>query len=204
MAEKYDSFDLEPQSVIESKMTEIIRAASQSGALGYKIPVVDSYGGQVDDDPEVLVKNSSPAVWVTYVGDSDPGRKLNRPDCALTYLIIVYVRNVRNEKASRFGGSKQAGAYRILNDIKRMFIDQDFGLPIKPFEFVSTRPIYSGRLKGHFTSIYGITFKTRSFLSVLQKKAADLDDFLRLFSTWTIGTEKSEFNFNVRSKNNHE
>lgn len=36
MAEKYDSFDLEPQSVIESKMTEIIRAASQSGALGYK------------------------------------------------------------------------------------------------------------------------------------------------------------------------
>ena len=138
------------------------------------------------------------------MGDSDPGRKLNRPDCALTYLIIVYVRNVRNEKASRFGGSKQAGAYRILNDIKRMFIDQDFGLPIKPFEFVSTRPIYSGRLKGHFTSIYGITFKTRSFLSVLQKKAADLDDFLRLFSTWTIGTEKSEFNFNVRSKNNHE
>lgn len=58
MAEKYDSFDLEPQSVIESKMTEIIRAASQSGALGYKIPVVDSYGGQVDDDPEVLVKTA--------------------------------------------------------------------------------------------------------------------------------------------------
>lgn len=58
MAEKYDSFDLEPQSVIENTMTEIIRTASKSGALGYNIPVVDSYGGQVDDDPEVLVKTA--------------------------------------------------------------------------------------------------------------------------------------------------
>lgn len=81
MAEKYDSFDLEPQSVIENTMTEIIRTASKSGALGYNIPVVDSYGGR-RRRPGSAGQNSSPAVWVTYVGDSTPRRQAERPDCA--------------------------------------------------------------------------------------------------------------------------
>lgn len=193
---------INPISIIEQAIINQLQQASSNDLLGYKIEKIASYGGEIDDDVSILIKNSSPAVWVTFVGENDPQTKLGRPDCALVFSIIVYVRNLQHEHSSRLGNKQKVGAYQIITDIKKLLIKQDFGLAIQPLDFVSTKPIYNGKLRDNYTSIFGLTFKTRYMLEAAQKPFESLDDFLRLNSIWTINTEQSEFNINLRKQQN--
>lgn len=185
-----------PIATIEQAIINQIQQASKSKVLGYQIAKVASYGGEIDDDINMLIKNSSPAVWVTFVGENDPKTKLGRPDCRLIFSVFVYVRHLQNEHSSRIG------AYQIITDLKKLLINQDFGLPIGLLEFVSTKPIYNGKLKNCYTSIFALTFQTRYMLDAAQKPFESLDDFLRLNSVWTIKDQQSEFNINLRKQQN--
>lgn len=193
---------IDPIKDIENAIIKRIKTASDTGILEYKLPSVGSYGGEMDADIPAIVRNRTPSIWVTFLGEDNPGTKLMLPDCDISFAVIVYVRNVKSEATSRTGDDKEVGAYKIVYDIKKLLINQDLGLPIKNFELMRVYPIYNGQLQNHYSSIYGIVIKTRYRFDAAQKAYNDLNEFLRIKSVWTINGNESELDVNLRSKEN--
>ncbi len=186
---------------IEQAIIKHIKAASESGALNYKLPMVDSYSGEGDDNIPHLLKTRTPAVWVAYGGETAATDKFGKRSSEAVFNVIVYVRNNKSEKASRTGSQTSPGAYQILCDLQRLLFKQTFGLPISPFEFVETKTITNAVLEKYYTTIYGLRFKTVYTLSAWQQDAYDdLDEFLQVGSDWNNHGNHSTLNFNVRSK----
>jgi phage gp37-like protein len=130
---------------IENAMLGRLRAASQSGALGYTIPLLGSYQGDLDTE-EALARLAPqlPAVLAIYAGDrSEPMGLSWRYHCA--WSLFVVVGNLRNEPARRLGGAPgEVGSYRLLADVRTLLAGQTFGLPVAPLAIEGTRSIYQG------------------------------------------------------------
>lgn len=189
----------DPITLIEQAIVDRIKEASKSGVLEYQLPNVATYKGEMDEDVPHLIANQSPAVWVTFVGEDNPGKTMGKPDCDLTFAVIIYVRNEKSERASRCGTSNSIGGYRLVNDIKKLLVEQDLNLPIKQIEFLNTRPLLNGKLAGYYSSIFVLTFKTRYMLDTALKPYK-ITEFQRIHSEWTVATNKSNININLRSK----
>ncbi len=187
-----------PILTIEKAIIDRLQKAVNSGVLGYKIPVIASYSGEGDDDIPHLLKTRSPAVWVAYSGEEAAAG--SRKDVNAYFSLIVYVRNNKSENAAREGSLNHAGAYQLINDIKRLLIEQDLGLPIEPFSFIEAKPIINARLEKYYTTMFGLRFKTLYTQPVSGKPYSKLDDFLRVKGTWTIGQTENEISFNVNKE----
>lgn len=187
-----------PILTIEKAIIDRLQKAVNSGVLGYKIPVIASYSGEGDDDIPHLLKTRSPAVWVTYSGEeaADGSSK----DVNAYFSLIVYVRNNKSENAAREGSLNHAGAYQLINDIKKLLIKQDLGLPIEPFTFIEAKPIINARLEKYYTTMFGLRFKTLYTQPASGKPYSELNDFLRVKGNWTIGQTENEISFNVNPK----
>ncbi len=186
---------------IEQAIIKQIKSATDSGALGYKIPVIDSYCGEGDDNIPHLLKTCSPAVWVTFGGETGASDKYGKRSTEVFFNVIVYVRNNTSEKASREGSKNFTGAYQLLCDIQRLLIKQTLNLPIAPLEFVETKVITNAVLEKFYTTIYGLRFKTVYSLNAWQQAEYDkLDEFLEVGSDWNNQDNHSTLNFNVRSE----
>lgn len=187
-----------PILTIEKAIIDRLQKAVNGGVLGYKIPVIASYSGEGDDDIPHLLKTRSPAVWVAYSGEEAAAG--SRKDVNAYFSLIVYVRNNKSENAAREGSLNHAGAYQLINDIKRLLIEQDLGLPIEPFSFIEAKPIINARLEKYYTTMFGLRFKTLYTQPVSGKPYSKLDDFLRVKGTWTIGQTQHEVLFNVNKE----
>lgn len=187
-----------PILTIEKAIIERLQKAVNSGVLGYKIPVIASYSGEGDDDIPHLLKTRSPAVWVAYSGEdaADGSSK----DVNAYFSLIVYVRNNKSENAAREGSLNHAGAYQLINDIKKLLIKQDLGLPIEPFSFIEAKPIINARLEKYYTTMFGLRFKTLYTQPASGKPYSKLDDFLRVKGAWTIEQASHEVSFNVNKE----
>ena len=183
-----------PILTIEKAIIDRLQKAVNSGVLGYKIPVIASYSGEGDDDIPHLLKTRSPAVWVAYSGEDATD---NSKDVNAYFSLIVYVRNNKSENAAREGSLNHAGAYQLINDIKKLLIKQDLGLPIEPFTFIEAKPIINARLEKYYTTMFGLRFKTLYTQPASGKPYSKLDDFLRVKGKWTIGQAQHEVSFNV-------
>ncbi len=184
-----------PILIIEKAIIDRLQKAVNSGVLGYKIPVIASYSGEGDDDIPHLLKTRSPAVWVAYSGE-EAKHEISKSVYAY-FSLIVYVRNNKSENAAREGSLNHAGAYQLINDIKKLLIKQDLGLPIEPFTFIEAKPIINARLEKYYTTMFGLRFKTLYTQSASNKPYAALDDFLRVKGDWTVGQAQHEVSFNV-------
>ena len=88
---------------IEDAVIARIKAASDSGALGYRLADVASYGDEFDDETFFTAVRKFPAVWVT-VGGSKPQRKSARVwTMAPVIAVMVGSRSVRGERFTRRG-----------------------------------------------------------------------------------------------------
>ena len=190
-----------PIDEITNAILTRIKDAVKRKILGYSLPLVAPYGGEIDDDAlRHVLKTRTPAVWVTFHGENDPGRIGGRRDNAAYFDIVICVRNAAGEKSSYLGSKTAVGANQIITDIKGLLSDQNLGLKIEPLEFQETQPVYKGHNAGYYTTIYYMRFKTRYQQPTAQKTYEDLDEFLRLNSTWTVKKQTSQFNINVRSQ----
>lgn len=184
-----------PILIIEKAIIEHIRNVVSQGVFGYNIPVIASYAGEGDEDIPHLLKTRSPAVWVAYSGED--GQTDNSKDVNAYFSLIIYVRNNRSENAGREGSLNHAGAYQLINDLKKLLIKQDLGLPIEPFSFIEAKPIINARLEKYYTTMFGLRFKTLYTQPAAGKPYQKLDDFLRIKSDWTIGQAESELSFEI-------
>lgn len=190
-----------PILTIEKAIIQRIQNAVNQGVLGYNIPIIASYAGEGDDDIPHLLKTRSPAVWVAYSGED--GQTDNSKDVNAYFSLIIYVRNNRSENAGREGSLNHAGAYQLINDLKKLLIKQDLGLPIEPFTFIEAKPIINSRLEKYYTTMFGLRFKTLYTQPSVGKPYQDLDDFMRVKSDWTIGQTQHEVLFDVNQGENN-
>ena len=148
-------------------IARINAAAAATPGLGYKLPTVESYGGELDDDLAAVVRKF-PAVWVTFAG-SGKSRPVatarNKWITPATFVVMVGARNVRGERATRKGLTvggviKEVGVYQMLSDISLLLVNNDLGLPIEYFKPGATRTLFNTKLNGQAMAVFAREWHT--------------------------------------------
>ncbi|MDH2918493.1 MAG: DUF1834 family protein [Sideroxydans sp.] len=146
-------------AAIETAIIARIKAAS----LPYALTSVASYGGELDDDLESVVR-AFPAVWVTFTGGAKPertGSRTWRVPC--TFTVLCGVRSPRDEQATRHGLTvagvlKEVGVYQMLSDVRGLLLNSDLGLAIAPFAPGAVRTLYNTKLRSEAIAVFGQEF----------------------------------------------
>lgn len=142
-------------------IARIVAAAAATPGLGYKLPTVESYGGELDDDLGKVVR-LFPAVWVTFAGCRAPtkmataGGKWKTP---ATFVTMCGSRNVRGERATRKGLTvggviKEVGVYQMLKDVSLLLAGNDLGLDITPLKPGAIRTLFNTKLNGQGMAVF--------------------------------------------------
>lgn len=147
-------------AAIEDAVIALIKAASDSNALGYRLAQVASYGGEFDDETFFTAVRKFPAVWVT-VGGSKP-RPLSAHKVQLAPVIVVMVgaRNVRGERHTRHGSVTEPGSYQLLEDVRALLLGRDLGLAIGRLRMGADRTLFNTRLGKEGRSVLAAEFHT--------------------------------------------
>lgn len=119
---------------LEDAMIAALTAKLETG--GYK-PLVATYAGELDEEWAEAV-GKLPAVWLFCEGGGDPkpyGTSKEKWLIPLSWSVIVATRNLRGERDARHGvkiGTRlEVGSYQLLSDVRRVLMNQDFGLPVQ-------------------------------------------------------------------------
>jgi phage gp37-like protein len=148
-------------AVIETAIIDLIKATP----LPYKLATVASYGGELDDELENVVR-SFPAVWVTFSGGAKPERTGNRTwRVPCTFSVLCGVRSPRDEQATRHGLKvagqlREVGVYQMLLDVRNLLINSDLGLSITPFAPGAVRTLYNTKLRTEALAVFGQEWHT--------------------------------------------
>lgn len=170
---------------IENAILSRIQAAND-GRLGYKIATLETYGGEFDDEITQVVRQL-PGVWVVYAGGGKPvpyGTSKTKWKMPATFAVMVGARSVRSEPFSRrgleVGGQvKEVGAYRMLEDCRRILLNQDFGMEIARFEPGAVKTLYNLKMNGLALSVFAQEWHT-AFIVEPESTAATDPDWLRV------------------------
>lgn len=116
-------------AAIENAVIGALRAMSDSGALGYRYRLLDTYPDDFDQyftDKKGLIR--APAAWCVFLalddcqdlGDGQGPQGVGR------FALVVAGQNLRNEEASRHGGpdgAAEPGSYQLAVDAARILSD---------------------------------------------------------------------------------
>jgi phage gp37-like protein len=148
-------------AIEDAMIARIAAAAAATPGLGYKLPIVESYGGELDDDLATVVRKF-PAVWVTFAGcraSTKANTAGNKWRTSATFVTMCGSRNVRGERATRKGLTvggviKEVGVYQILKDMGLLLAGSDLGLAITPLKPGAIRTLYNTRLNGKGLAVF--------------------------------------------------
>jgi len=154
---------VEVENAILARLTE-----ANDGRLGYKLASIDSYGGEFDEEIDQVIRRL-PAAWVVFGGAGKPapwGVAKRAWRVPATFVVMVGARSVRAEPFTRRGLERdgqvlEVGAYRMLEDVRRLMLGQDFGLPIRRLEPGAVRTLYNTRLNGLSLSVFAQEWHTQ-------------------------------------------
>jgi len=140
---------------------EAIKARIAQAGLPYK-PTVATYGGEFDEGLEAVVRNF-PAIWVCFGGEG-PGKPMPTSKRVwrfpATFVVIVGARNPRSEAATRKGDARQVGTYAMLEDVRRLLLNQDLGLAMAELAPGRVRTLVNARLKSNSVSAFSMEWHT--------------------------------------------
>lgn len=170
---------------IEAAIIARLEAASESGTLGYRLCEVTSYGGQLDEEINVVVKRF-PAIWVTYSGDRQDPERVGTDDWKIypAFSVIVAAQNYRNEGATRRGDGTVPGSYQMLQDARRLLSGHSLGLEIEPLAPGQAQSLFGGQVQRQRMSVFALPFHT-SYEQLLEN-TDDLADFATFHADWDV------------------
>lgn len=119
-------------------------------AWPYKVPTIESYGGQiaVDDagNPTVMASFVLPALFVAF-GDLKLDKALGERtgNYSLDYVVYCACYNTRNERAQRHGDAHEVGSYQLSEDVAQILANQKLGQPIKPLRVKRIESLFAAR-----------------------------------------------------------
>jgi phage gp37-like protein len=145
--------------------------ARLKNGLGKSVKTVESYGGQFDDEGLKHVAKVMPALYVSFVGHKNPKAKNVAGDILgmpATFTVFVVTRNVASEAAGRRGTVREVGAYQLIEAVRRLLVNQDFGLTIEKVKVGPVQLLGNVKIGGQGLTVYGCGFETR-WVEHLQK-----------------------------------
>lgn len=173
---------------IEQAIIDAVKAASDSGALGYKLFKVASYGGEYSDPSVRQVIKDFPAVSVMFDGARESKQTNGSVKMDVRYGVFVAAKNLRSEKEARHGDGANPGSYKMVEDMIALLTNQNFGLEIAELSFEEVSLILVDKADQGLVSVYGISFKTSYTIKTLPSDAdiASLDVFNKFHANWDI------------------
>lgn len=160
------------------------------GRLGYKLAAIDTYGGEFDDELAQVIRRL-PGVWVVYAGGGKPvpyGSSREKWKMPVTFAVMVGARSVRSEPFSRRGLEvnglvKEVGAYRLLEDTRKLLLSQDFGLEIERLAPGAVKTLYNLKMNNMALSVFAQEWHTAFIVgpeTVAEAAGTQPPDFLRV------------------------
>ncbi len=171
---------------IENAMIARIRAAQDSGVLGYELRRVTTYAGDLSEGLKSVVR-TLPAVWVVFSG-AQTQRVFQRSvfEVTATFSAIVAANSLRNEREARQGAGGAPGAYQIVEDVVALLAGKNLGLQtVKPLSLERIEALYNDRSDQTLAAIYGITLSTGWSIEC-GEDGSSLDDFETFHVNWDI------------------
>lgn len=177
----------------ELAILDALRAAGESGVLGYKWQTLETYPEEWD----LYLKDKrdwrSPAAWVVFAG-ADSSFVTSMGTVRLEgarFGLVVAAENKRNETATRHGGPGDAaaaepGSYQLILDAIAILAGSTLGIDIdalEPGAIRSVRPFAA--LKERNVSMFATMFVTAFEFTMLPSGEA-LDAFETLHLDWDV------------------
>ena len=165
-----------------AEIEDALVLAIKKAPLGYHIGIVDSYGGELsgDENAMALVMKRFPAVWVAYSGETEPvaySTAKNVWVTQATFTLFVATRSARGEKFTRHSvaAGVEVGAYQIAEDLRRLVVNQDFGLAIQPFKPGKIKSLFNKKLQAETIAVYAVEVRCKYLIKdVLPTSQSDL------------------------------
>lgn len=132
--------------------------------LGKLVKSVTTYGGELDDEPDKVVRRF-PAAWVAFLGIQDT-RPMNTARSKFLargrFTVMVGQRSVRSESAARTGTREEVGTDQLIAAVRRLLTGQDFGLDdVGQMAPGAVSPLFNARVKNDATSIFAAEFDVK-------------------------------------------
>jgi phage gp37-like protein len=166
-------------AAIEDAIMARIKAASDSGALGYRLAEIASYGGEFDDETFFTSVRKFPAAWVTIGGAKPKPISARKTQYTVTIAVMVGTRIVRGERTTRHGTILEPGSYQLLDDVRRLLSGQSFGLAITPLRPGADRTLFNTKMGREARSVLAAEFAT-DYTFTNDDQEADLPDLERI------------------------
>ena len=122
----------------------IARLTAARAALPYRLPTIESYGGQLDDDVQATFQ--LPALFVTFAGENlikMLGERSREMEVEFVIYCVAY--NTGNERATRHGDLHNAGSYQLMHDVVAVMSNQAFGLLTRAMKVTKCTPMFTAR-----------------------------------------------------------
>lgn len=172
---------------IEQALVDRVEAANGVGGLGYRLRTVASYGNELDDDVDRVIK-AFPAVWVTYLGEHAPldiGGGAWR--AAARFAVLVAASNRRNERATRHGASGEPGAYQIVEDLRTLLCGEDLGLDAaEVVQPAGVEPRANGKFGAAHMAVYALLLEIIYVIEPASAPAHALGSFETFHADWDL------------------
>jgi len=170
---------------VENAMLARLRAATTVEAVRYKYPTLETWPKRFD---EVLSSETTryPAAWTAFGGAHKIERvSSNRWRAYCVFGLVVAAQNLRNEQATRHGGSQsEPGSYQLATDAVRILAGQTLGLDINPLEPTSILEVETPDVpKVKQLSIYAVSFDTSLYFDAA-RSVGDINDFALFHADW--------------------
>jgi len=167
---------------IEDGILGRIKAAQDTGALGYRFKKLTTYGGEFSEGLSLIIRDF-PAVFVIFSGAHLLCKTNNRAKFNLRFGVIICARNLRSEEAARKGDHTKTGSYKMIMDVSTLLLNQSFGLPIDPIKIEAMNPLSNDQSDRQLASIYGLDLSTTCEIEGFED-GSSLDDFRVFHGHW--------------------
>lgn len=172
---------------IENAMIARIKAAQDSGALGYTLAALTTYGGEISSGNLFNAVRNFPAIWVIFrdarLISSRRGGTILR--LGARFSVICAATSLRSELESRQAQGAKPGSYQLVMDTLSLLGGKNLGLDINRLAAEEIVPLVNERSDRQLASIYGITFSTAFDFDAGENPSA-LDDFITFHANWDI------------------
>lgn len=141
---------------IEDSIIEHIHNVYASGAVGYTLKSIRSYGGDQNDAPKEWSKDF-PAVTLIFLRSTYKNRAGNVANYDAHFILLSASRSYRNERAQRHGANGEVGASQILEDCASMLMNFSPDIEgVRRIEIGDIEPFYSDEKNKDRASVFGM------------------------------------------------
>lgn len=177
-------------AILAAIVTRVQQVQGTANPLGYAIPKVDTYDGQINADKVAELLQMTPAVFVAFQR-ATPVEEGDRVRWNTLLNLLVVTRNLATPQAAAKGGpGGTIGAHAIAQHLARALWGRKLGLEIAKIQPGVITTIVPGWLRGHKAALVGIELATAFWTDgEMLAEGEALGEFLRVETRLRLGAD---------------